>query len=223
MDASDRGLFYFADPMCSWCWGFSPVMKALMGVFRDQLALTLVMGGLRAGNTASMAPAMRQEILHHWRDVAERSGQPFSFDGALPDGFVYDTEPPCRAVVAMRQLKRDTAFPLLEALQHAFYVDQKDVTWLETLVELAVGVGAERERFQEMFESDVIKTKTKSDFDFAHRLGIRGFPSLVFKDARGYRLLTGGYQSLDRLQPIAERWLADSDHAVDRSRETDHP
>lgn len=222
MDTSDRELLYFADPMCSWCWGFSPVMKALIGVFRDRLAPTLVMGGLRAGNTASMAAAMREEILHHWRDVSERTGQPFRFDGALPDGFVYDTEPPCRAVVAMREFNRDAAYPLFEALQYAFYVDQRNVTRKETLAELAVEAGAEREQFQKVFESDAIKTKTRDDFQFSHRLGVRGFPSLVFKDARGYRLLTAGYQSFDRLRPIVERLLADDRDAVDRSHQTDH-
>lgn len=174
------------------------------------------MGGLRAGNTASMTPAMREEILHHWRAVAKRSGQPFSFDGALPDGFVYDTEPPCRAVVALRELKPDAALPLFEALQYAFYVDQKDVTRQDTLVDLAVEAGVERDRFQKAFESDVIKTKTKSDFQLAQRLGIHGFPSVVLEDARGYRLLTSGYQPFDQLRPIVEQWLADNDHAVDR-------
>ena len=83
--------------------------------------------------------------------------------------------------------------------------------------------GAERDRFQKVFESDVIKTKTKGDFQFAHHLGVRGFPSVVLKDARGYHLLTGGYQSFDQLRPIVERWLAENAHAVDRSDYTDQP
>ena len=47
-------LVYFADPMCSWCYGFSPVIAALAERFEDRLPLQVVMGGLRAGNTEPM-------------------------------------------------------------------------------------------------------------------------------------------------------------------------
>ena len=35
----DRNLVYFADPMCSWCYGFSPVITALAERFEDRLPL----------------------------------------------------------------------------------------------------------------------------------------------------------------------------------------
>ena len=36
---------YFADPMCSWCYGFSPVMGALARQFEGRLPVRVVMGG----------------------------------------------------------------------------------------------------------------------------------------------------------------------------------
>ncbi|MEW6590508.1 MAG: DsbA family protein, partial [Pseudomonadota bacterium] len=93
-------LWYFADPMCSWCWGFSPSIEALRGEYQERLRIALVLGGLRH-ETTPMTTAQREEILHHWHAVHTRTGQPFRFDGALPEGFVYDTEPACRAVATM--------------------------------------------------------------------------------------------------------------------------
>jgi putative protein-disulfide isomerase len=63
--APDRIVWYVADPMCSWCWGFTPVIDAIEATYRDRLTGTMAMGGLRPGTTAPMPAAQREEILHH--------------------------------------------------------------------------------------------------------------------------------------------------------------
>ena len=45
---SHRFLVYFADPMCSWCYGFSPVIREIADHFGERLPVEVVMGGLRA-------------------------------------------------------------------------------------------------------------------------------------------------------------------------------
>ena len=45
---AEKRLVYLADPMCSWCYGFSPVIAAIAERFEDRMPLQLVMGGLRA-------------------------------------------------------------------------------------------------------------------------------------------------------------------------------
>ena len=42
----NQQLIYFADPMCSWCWGFSPAMEAVTAKYGDQLPVRLILGGL---------------------------------------------------------------------------------------------------------------------------------------------------------------------------------
>jgi protein-disulfide isomerase-like protein with CxxC motif len=32
-----RVLWYFADPMCSWCWGFSPVIGAIKETYSERI------------------------------------------------------------------------------------------------------------------------------------------------------------------------------------------
>ena len=61
-----RHLLYFADPMCSWCYGFSPVITELANHFAEQLPLRIVVGGLRAGNTQPMREKDREYIRDAW-------------------------------------------------------------------------------------------------------------------------------------------------------------
>lgn len=78
--------------------GLRPVAEALSRqAAADGVAFHLVAGGLRAGHGAALDPNTRGYILGHWQTVQQTTGQPFRFDDALPEGFVYDTEPACRA------------------------------------------------------------------------------------------------------------------------------
>ncbi|MEK9724235.1 MAG: hypothetical protein VW405_12255, partial [Rhodospirillaceae bacterium] len=110
-----RHLLYFADPMCSWCWGFSPSVDAIRTELSDSLPIRPVMGGLRPGNTEPMNEVAKLEVRRHWEHVLEASGQPFDFDFFDRDGFVYDTEPACRAVVTVRRLAAAKALDMLKA------------------------------------------------------------------------------------------------------------
>ena len=42
-------LIYFTDPMCSWCYGFSPVIDEIRRAYGDALPIRVVMGGLCLG------------------------------------------------------------------------------------------------------------------------------------------------------------------------------
>jgi putative protein-disulfide isomerase len=111
-------LLYVADPLCSWCYGFGPELEKLLAK-NPGTKLDLVMGGLRAGNTEPMSPAFQQMLREHWKHVGDASGLPFS-DGIFSvPGFIYDTEPPCRAVVTARMLDGLKALPLMKAVQAA--------------------------------------------------------------------------------------------------------
>ena len=73
---SEPFLVYFADPMCSWCYGFGPELDALMRE-RPGLRVDVVMGGLRAYSTEAVTPEFRRSTAERWSHVARESGLPF--------------------------------------------------------------------------------------------------------------------------------------------------
>jgi putative protein-disulfide isomerase len=201
-------LLYVMDPMCSWCWGFAPVAHALIEQAQAAgVELHLVVGGLRTGNSAALEPSTRRYILEHWQAVADATGQPFNFTGALPEGFVYDCEPACRAIVAARALAPQKTWGLLKLIQHAFYAEGRDVTQSSVLVELAEQAGLPRAEFAAAFDSVEQQAATAADFTWVQDLGIAGFPTLLAERNGQLALLTNGYQPLEPLSELLGRWL----------------
>ena len=204
----DPRLIYFADPMCSWCWGFSPAIESLRARFAEELPVQLVLGGLRPGTTAPMDESAKTEIRSHWDHVHEASGQPFDFDFFERQGFVYDTEPACRAAVAARRLDEAAAMPFLAVLHRAFYAENRDVTDRGVLCELAAESGIERAGFEREFDSEDSLAETRKDFMMARQAGVTGFPTLLAGDeSEGFGVVTRGYQSADKIETLLAAWL----------------
>ncbi len=206
-------LLYVMDPMCSWCWGFAPVVEALAGqAAAAGVPLQIVVGGLRRDQVAVDAAA-RVRYLGYWQAVNASTGQLFDFDRGLPEGMVYDTEPACRALVTARQLDGSSAWTLLRLIQQAFYTQGADVTQASVLVQLAEQAGIPRIEFAETFDSQAMHEATSTDFTWVQDLGIAGFPTLLAEHNGQLALLTNGYQPLEVLSPLLSRWLERAAHA----------
>ena len=206
--ASDSAhLLYVADPMCSWCYGFSPVIAAIAERFEERMPLRIIVGGLRAGNTAAMRQQDKDYIRSAWTRVNAATGQPFDFDFFDREGFVYDTEPACRAVVTARRLLPRMALSFKARISQAFYAENRDMTSADEIAGVAEEAGFEREKFAEAFLAPDTRNDTFRDFLTAQQLGIHGFPTLIAgSDEEGYALLTNGYQPLENLLEPLERW-----------------
>ncbi len=203
-----KHLTYYADPMCSWCWGFAPEIDLITMHFGESLPLLLVMGGLRPGTTEPMTPELKASIRGHWQHVHERSGQPFDFSFFDWEKFVYDTAPACKAVITVRTVAAKAALPYFRSVQKAFYAEGEDVTKSEILARLASDAGIDRDAFLTKFHSLEIDQATSQDFLSGPRIGVTGYPTLLAEDPIGPpQLVTAGYRKLDDVIPSLEDWL----------------
>lgn len=205
---SDAGasLLYVADPMCSWCYGFAPSLRAVQARW-PELPLKLLLGGLRPSGEPLDA-ALRAKLQHHWDEVATRSGQPFSPAGLAREGWLYTTEPACRAVVVVRAGDPALAPAMFHAIQTAFYAEGRDVSDAAVLGDLAAGLGLARAAFERDFMDAAAREATAADFATAQRLGVRGFPTLALVQGDQGRLLAPGWLAPQELVARVEQALA---------------
>jgi len=202
-----KQLLYVADPMCSWCWGFSPVISQVQRTYGDKVPMQIMMGGLRPGTIHAMTDNDKTMVKDHWGHVTEASGQPFDFSFFDLDGFVYDTEPACRSIVTARKLDESKTLGFLEAVHGAFYRDKKDTTNTDQLCDIAGDAGFNKELFKQFFTSDEIMEETQGDFWFSQKSGITGFPTLVaVEDGKG-SIVTAGYRPWEQISETLDQWL----------------
>jgi len=211
----DREILIVVDPMCSWCWGFSPVVRAIEDAYADRAPIYPIVGGLRPLTSDPMNDQAKVEIRHHWESVHKASGQPFDFSFFDRDGFVYDTEPACRALVTVRFLKPKSSLDFLHGLHRAFYAENRDVTDKAVLAELAEAAGVERGDFLESFPTRKMIYLTASDFFRSQSMGVSGFPTVILRDHEKLSLLCAGFRAFEDLKPHLDQWLdRESDDAA---------
>jgi putative protein-disulfide isomerase len=201
---------YFTDPMCSWCYGFSPVVRTLRRRYRDVLSIRPVLGGLRPGTTEAMPEKARRSLVGHWDEIGALAGVPFSPALIDREGFVYDTDPAARAVVLARRTSQDAALDYLAATHRAFYAEGRGVTSPEVLADIAETQGFDRAAFLTALADEGLKQETWRDYAISQRAGATGFPTLILgPNADGsYALVTRGYQAAEPVMRGVDAWLA---------------
>ncbi len=198
---------YVGDPMCSWCWGFAPVLERMTEVY--DIPIRVVVGGLRPGSEGeALDDRVAATLAHHWEQVAHASGQPFDH-GFLErrDGWVYDTETPAIAVAVMRELSPGDTLRFHTRLQQAFYAEGVDITDSAVYPALLEGFDVDRTKFSEMLASDEWRKAAWRDFAEARSYGATGFPTLIVRDGEEYGVVTRGYVSAEQLLPMLSDWL----------------
>jgi putative protein-disulfide isomerase len=93
--------------------------------------------------------------------------------------FIYGTEPACRAVGTIRNLKAGTDYLYLSALQRAFYVSNRDLTQVHVLAEIVAAFKADRKSFLQQFDAPEIREETH----VIVRIPIQRHPDVVFRAA----------------------------------------
>ena len=214
----DREILLIVDPMCSWCWGFSPAVQAMAEEYADRAPVFPIAGGLRPLTAEPMNDAAKAEIRHHWEDVGKASGQPFDFSFFQRDGFIYDTEPACRALVTVRTLKPEAALPYLASQHQAFYAENRDITDHDVLAGLAREAGVDHGAFARAFPSRRMIYLTASDFFRSQSMGATGFPTTVLRQGEKLSLLSAGFRPFEDLKPHLDQWVAGE---LDQQTETE--
>jgi putative protein-disulfide isomerase len=198
-----KELIFVLDPMCSWCWGFAPVIERLLKTHSERYRFSLVVGGLRTKGEMPWDERSKVYLKGHWQQVSQRTGQPFSYSLFEKEHFEYDTYPSCKAVVTVRELwGMQKAFEYLHVLQEAFYVNGEDITNIDILTELLEGLGLESVSFKTFFGNERATLLMQHDFAKAHSMGANAFPSVAVIDEEGHLVCQKGYRSLQEMQKL---------------------
>lgn len=190
-------LIYIGDPMCSWCYGFSPELDKIKAAF-PKTPMHMVMGGLRAGGTEKILD-LKDFLRKHWQEVHAATGQDFNYKILTKNEVLYDTEPACRAVMLVGQLKPEVQYEYFKAVQHSFYYENNLPNDDNTYVALAQNFGIDGATFNAAFKNPQSKMDVYSEFDLAASMGITSFPTLIAKINGKLYVATNGFQKAEKI------------------------
>ena len=196
--------------MCSWCYGFSPVIQHLYKKHRGKIKMSLIVGGLHVGDNC-MTDQKRAEFLqHHWQEISDRTGQIFDHSSLETLGWLYDTEPACRSVVAVRKMSQGLEYPYFATVQSNFYARAMDSNSDDIYRDAARTHNLDTVEFLKVFHAEDTKQETNQDFGWSQSMGVTGYPTVLVKDNDEWAALTFGYQPLEALEAPLEQWLRTS-------------
>ena len=188
-------LLYVADPMCSWCWGFAPVLAAAEARLPAGVSVRLVLGGLAPDSDEPMNERTRAYVQAAWDQVEARTGATFNREFWSACRPRRSTWPACRAVLAAGERGRE----MFAAIQRAYYLEARNPSDRDTLIALAAELGLDREGFSRELDAPETQRALEADFALRDALGVSGYPTLVLRRGAERQTLVRGHAPLEDL------------------------
>lgn len=189
-------LTYLYDPLCGWCYGAMPALSALFAV--GDVKIELMPTGLFADQGAR--PMDDDFAAFAWANdqrIEGMTGQPFTEayrQSVLADRQQrFDSGPATLALTALVATTSAQEYTALKAIQHARYVQGRDVTSPRVLADLLHSLGLTEAATLVRQPNDDIAAVNQARITRAQSLmrefGARGVPTLVLESGRTRSLL----------------------------------
>ena len=184
---SKATLIYVHDPMCSWCWGFSPAWQSIRETIEqqyqpEQLSIRYVAGGLAPDSNEPMPAEMAKAISGYWKQIEQKLGTPFNHDFWTKNTPRRSTYPACRAVITAREMGgmlKETA--MIGAIQQAYYLNAENPSDVSTLMGCAEQIGLDKYEFERQLQSPECEALLQHEINYARSIGGNSFPSLFLQ------------------------------------------
>jgi putative protein-disulfide isomerase len=187
-------LYYIHDPMCSWCWGFRPVWDEVQAALAGKVTIRYLLGGLAADTQESMPESMQRSIRNTWQRIQQEiPGTEFNYNFWTQCHPRRSTYPACRAILACRMQQPESEQEMLLAIQQAYYLEARNPSDVDVLIQLADKIGLDRQRFTADIQSQACQNMFLEEIQLCRDINTHSFPSLVLKQGKSYTLLDLDY------------------------------
>jgi putative protein-disulfide isomerase len=204
-------LLYGFDPLCGWCYGMAPAMRAVSAAHAG-LEIRVVMAGLvtgdRVGPYALKTDYIRQASSRLHAVTGRRPSSAF-FDLISRPGVTGDSTPPAAAIAQVARLAPHRAVDFAHAVIEAHFADGADLGDPATYPPLLAAAAPE------VADVDIAdRASAEAAFAEGRAIGIAAFPTLLIADAAGLHALPTEYRP-DRLETLVAARLGVADQPLE--------
>ena len=207
-------IFQFTDPVCVWCWGNEPVIRALDYLYGNKISIEYIMGGLVedittlydiSGPKSVVINRANEIIASNWATASARHGMPVNtenmslFSERYPSSF-----PQNIAYEAAKRIDHTKAKLFLRRIREATFLESRRTSQMDVIIELATEVGFDTAQFINEYTTGSAPGDFMQERMRCRRNGITGFPSYLIKNG-STKIILGGYQNLSTMHSVIGR------------------
>jgi putative protein-disulfide isomerase len=204
-------LLYFYDPLCGWCFGFSPVIKKLEHEFQEQIDFEAISGGMVLGERVKPLSEMKDYLKEAMPRLEEMTGVKFGdpYLEILEEGsLMLNSELPCIAMTVYKSMSNKSSIEFASALQSTLYEKGINLNEIENYQGLVENFDLPWEVFKTKMQDVAYKEKTYQEFQIGQQMGIGGFPSVVLSVGNQGYLIARGYRPESEMKAVIEEVLS---------------
>jgi len=198
-------LIYYFDPLCGWCYGFSPVMAQIHKKYGDKIDIEVIPGGLfigeRTGPINQVASYIKEgAYLRVEQTTGVKFGQAF-LDEVMGEGrIILDSLPATLALEIVKDQFPEKQVEFGSLLLKAIYHDGVNPIDIVGLSQYAEKVGCDRTDFMSKIRDEKYMNLIKQDYQKFSATQHSAMPALVAEiDGKEFPLSRGyvGFDVLD--------------------------
>ena len=201
------GLIYCYDAYCGWCFGFSPVIKKIALAFQEKLSIEVLSGGMVIPEKPTHISTTANYILAAYKNVEDLSGVKFGDDylwhlrNTDDSDWHPHSEKPAIALCIFKQIYPAMQVQFAADLQHALFVEGRDLTDDEAYRHLLEKYSINPEMFYEKLNSPEGKANANYEFALTKQLQVSGFPCVFVQTGDSkFNMVARGFTDYESLK-----------------------
>ncbi len=208
-------IIYCFDAYCSWCFGFSPVVKALSSALGEQFHFEVLPGGMILPRKPTPISTMAEYLLKTYKEVENATDVSFGDDylwhikNPQESDWYPSSEKPAIALTVFKEYHPEKQIDFATDMQYALFAEGRDLCDDEAYRHLLLKYKIPAQGFYEKMRNEKYKKEAISDFETVKKLKVNGYPCLLLqlKDSKFY-LIANGYTDyntlIERMKSILE-------------------
>lgn len=199
-------IIYCYDAYCGWCYGFSPVIKAIWIKYRDQFDFETLSGGMIPVESTKHIGVMAGYIQQAYKTVEERTGIQFGEDYLWhinnPDksDWYPHSEMAAIALSVLREYHPERSIEMAADFQYALHAEGRDLTDKEAYRHLLEKYSVDPDGFYAKLADASYREKAYYDFTLVKQLNVNGFPTAFLQLEEGkFYMIARGYSDVEEV------------------------
>jgi putative protein-disulfide isomerase len=197
-------VLYCYDAYCSWCYGFSPVVKRIAEEHAHQFSFEVLSGGMIITDTPRHIDVTAGYLQQTYKTVEELTGITFGADYLWhinnPDrsDWFPSSEKPAIAMCIFKEYFPDNQVAFAADLQYALQYEGRDLCDDEAYRHLLDKYQLPEAAFYTKLKDGGYKEKAYYEFALVKQLQVTGFPTVLLQVSESkFYLLAKGYTDYD--------------------------